>query len=152
MKKYDEVRTIANAFEGEVNKTIFLRTHIEKREEKAEGDFTSLKQAKDEAYRQHEALRSKKKINEHEIQFHLEKVDELRVTNMEITEEQDSYEGMAFRNKPSDNAEKAWKDWKVQLKEAKKSEKKAKDELVPWYSRYAGIQSRYSSLTSLSLV
>jgi hypothetical protein len=60
---------------------------------------------------------------------------------------------MAFHNKPLDNAEKAWKAWKVQLKEAKKSEKKdKKDKLVPWYSRHAGIQSRYSSLTSLSLV
>jgi hypothetical protein len=51
--------------------------------------------------------------------------------NLEITKEQDSQEGMAFRREPLDKAQKAWEDWKVQLEKAKKCEQKAKDELFP---------------------
>jgi hypothetical protein len=167
VKKYDEVRTISNAFENKVNKTTLLGKHIQKREEKAEGDFTSLKQAKDEAYHQYEALRAKKNRNEHRIQFFLRKIDKLRAMNMEFTEEQDSHEGVAFRHEALNNAQKAWEDWKVQLEKAKKAEKKAKAELVSlqlhlhdsaYYQDWSGqqlfadlnLEFKYKTLNTLS--
>jgi hypothetical protein len=131
VKQFEEVKKISNALEKQVNKTTSLRKHIQKREEKAEGHFTALKQSKDESYRQHEALSSQKTINEHRIQSYLKKVEVLRAMNMEITEERDSHVGTAFSRETLTKAQKAWVEWKGQLQEAKKREQKAKDDWFP---------------------